>query len=230
MQMLARRQIAPPVEAVIFDWGGVFTRRPPGATRRALERRLGLEPGGLGAFFSGEDWLLHSTGRQAEKEFWERVCAGFPVVPDVRLADSVWEHLFVHPTLRAELVTFAACLHGRFKVGLLSNAGTGLRPRLAPVLDHFDDLVISAEVGCHKPDAEIFEMALARLAVEPDATLFVDDYAHNVAAARELGIRAHRFRTPAALRAWFARQGVLPAAQIGLPIANPRRDMVSVAR
>jgi putative hydrolase of the HAD superfamily len=230
MQMLPGSQKARLVEAVIFDWGGVFTRRPPGATRRALEKRLGLEPSGLGAFFRGDDWLLHSTGRQAEKEFWERVCAGFPTVPDGLLAARVWEHIFVQPTVRPQLVGIVASLHGRFKVGLLSNAGTELRGRLAPVLAHFDEVVISAEVGCHKPDSEIFELALARLAVKPAATLFVDDYAHNVAAARELGIRAHRFRTPAGLHRWLALQGVLPAAQFALPMPNPSRAMVSVAR
>lgn len=200
---------APPVEAVIFDWGGVISRRPPGATRRALERRLGLEPGGLGGFFNGEDWLLHSTGRQLEQDFWSRVCAGFPIVPDASLAATVWEHLFLRPPVRQDVVDIIRSLRGRVRVGLLSNAGTELRTRVGPLLHCFDDVVISAEVCCHKPDPEIFELALHRLSVPAGAALFVDDFTHNVAAARELGMRAHRFHGARPLREWLVAQGAL---------------------
>ena len=72
----------------------------------------------------------------------------------------------------------------------------------------FDDVVISAEVGCRKPDPEIFQLALTRLGVRAEETLFIDDFAHNVAAARELGFRTHRFRTPGRLIGALARQGL----------------------
>ena len=209
MQMRGGGRPAAAVEAVIFDWGGVISRRPSGATRRALERRLGLEPGRLGDFFGGDDWLLHSTGLQGEAEFWERVCAGFPVAPDRELAATTWRHIFVEPPVRSGLVAILRELRGRVRVGLLSNAGTSLRKIASPLLGSFDDVVISAEVGCHKPDREIFDLALSRLGTEPNATLFVDDLSHNVAAARELGIRAHRFWTPGRLRRWLVAQGVL---------------------
>lgn len=199
--------VKPPPAAVIFDWGGVFSHRPPGATRRALERRLGLEPGQLGAFFREEDWLLHSTGRQSEEEFRRRIDAGFPVPPDHDLSDRVWRHLFDNAR-RATVLSVLAQLQGRVLLGLLSNAGPALRPAITPLLSFFDDVVISAEVGCRKPDPEIFQLALARLGVQAEDTLLIDDFAHNIAAARELGFRAHRFRSPGRLISALAGQGL----------------------
>ena len=193
---------------VILDWGGVFTRRPPGPTRRALERRLGLAPGGLGAFFREEDWLLHSTGRQTEAEFRCRVCAAFPLPPDAILGDRLWRHLFDDAPRRLTMVRILEQLTGRVRLGLLSNAGPSLREGISPLLPLFDDVVISAEVGCRKPDPEIYQLALGRLGVEAEETLFIDDFAHNVAAARKLGIRAHRFRSPGRLIEALARHGL----------------------
>ncbi len=56
--------------------------------------------------------------------------------------------------------------------------------------EHFDDVVISAEVGLRKPDPAIFRLAAERLAVPASGCVFVDDLDLNVAAARELGMTA----------------------------------------
>ena len=57
-----------------------------------------------------------------------------------------------------------------------------------PELREFDLVMMSNEVGLHKPDPEIFKLALELLAVEPQAALFIDDLAQNVAAAQALGL------------------------------------------
>ncbi len=202
----------PPISTVIFDWGGVLSHLPPGSRRRALERRLGLEPGMLGAFFREDDWVLFSTGRQGEDEFRSRVMAGFPRPPEPALATQVWEHIF--PTqltrVRPGVVAVLHGLQGRVRIGLLTNAGPALRQLIAPFSGLFDDVVISAEVGCRKPEPEIFELALRRLRARPEETFFVDDFRHNVEAARELGIRGHRFTTPGRLRRALERLELSP--------------------
>ena len=203
----------PPPSALVLDWGGVFVHRPHGSARRALERRLGLEPGGLGAFFKEDDWIRLSTGRLGEAEFWNRVCDSFPVRPNAVLARRVWDHLFEDVPRRRVMLELLDRLRGRVRLGLLSNAGPGLRAHLDPLLGHFDDVVISAEVGCRKPEPEIFKLALRRLGAAPPETLFVDDFAHNCAAARELGIRTHRFTTPGRLLTRLEREGLLEPAQ-----------------
>lgn len=70
---------------------------------------------------------------------------------------------------------------------LLSNSWGNTYPRDA-FAELFDAVVISAEVGMRKPGEEIFRYALDQLSLSPSAAVFVDDIAHNVAAAEALGI------------------------------------------
>jgi len=64
--------------------------------------------------------------------------------------------------------------------------------------------VLSHQVGCEKPRAEIFRLAAAAHGCGPEDCLFVDDLAANVEAARALGFHAHLFAGCEALRAALA--------------------------
>jgi epoxide hydrolase-like predicted phosphatase len=52
----------------------------------------------------------------------------------------------------------------------------------------FDGVVISGEVGMRKPEREIFELALDRIALPAGECVFIDDMPHNVSAAAEAGL------------------------------------------
>jgi epoxide hydrolase-like predicted phosphatase len=54
----------------------------------------------------------------------------------------------------------------------------------------FDQIVISGEVGLHKPDPAIFELTCDRLDVTPAECVFVDDLRENCTAAEALGMAA----------------------------------------
>lgn len=61
----------------------------------------------------------------------------------------------------------------------------------AGLASYFDVVIDSHLVGCKKPDAAIFRLALERLGVEADEAAFVgDSYAHDALAARAVGMRA----------------------------------------
>jgi putative hydrolase of the HAD superfamily len=51
-----------------------------------------------------------------------------------------------------------------------------------------DVLVYSEQVRLRKPDPAIFRLTADRLGVMPDACVFVDDVAHNLEPARQMGI------------------------------------------
>ncbi len=60
----------------------------------------------------------------------------------------------------------------------------------AEIADRFDLLIDSHLVGCQKPDAKIFHLALGRLGLEPGEAAYVgDSYAHDALAARAVGMR-----------------------------------------
>ncbi|WP_414703629.1 HAD family hydrolase [Pseudalkalibacillus sp. SCS-8] len=64
------------------------------------------------------------------------------------------------------------------KVAIITN-GTTHRQKAKIMNTHlnrcFDTIIISEEVGVWKPDKRIFELALKKLNVQPEATLFVGD-------------------------------------------------------
>jgi epoxide hydrolase-like predicted phosphatase len=77
------------------------------------------------------------------------------------------------------------------RTGLISNSwGAGLKydPQLLGEL--FDEVVISGDVGMHKPEPEIFELAAARIGVPPPGCVFVDDLRENCAGAEAVGMTA----------------------------------------
>jgi len=78
-----------------------------------------------------------------------------------------------------------------------------------PFLEWFDGLVVSGEEGVTKPDRRIFELLIERFGLVAAATLFVDDSAANVIAARDLGLDAVRFRGAGGLRRDLAARGLL---------------------
>ncbi len=75
------------------------------------------------------------------------------------------------------------------------------------LLDIFDTLVFSFKVGVLKPDERIFRKALQLVQAQPAECLFIDDLPENVAAAEQVGIRAHHFRTSSLLRDFLQEAG-----------------------
>lgn len=67
-----------------------------------------------------------------------------------------------------------------------------------PVLDAFEDIVVSGIERLIKPDPAIFHLAASRFGRDPRTMLFIDDNADNIAAAATLGWHVHHFTGDAA--------------------------------
>jgi epoxide hydrolase-like predicted phosphatase len=77
------------------------------------------------------------------------------------------------------------------KTGLISNSwGEGLAYDQAMLDELFDAVVISGDVGMHKPEPEIFRLGAERVGVPPEECVFVDDLRENCAGAEEVGMTA----------------------------------------
>ena len=82
----------------------------------------------------------------------------------------------------------------------------------APAIGLLEDVVVSGREGVSKPDPRIFALLVQRFGLEPTTTLFVDDSATNVAAARAAGLRAVVFSGAARQRADLRSRGLPVAA------------------
>jgi epoxide hydrolase-like predicted phosphatase len=77
------------------------------------------------------------------------------------------------------------------RTGLISNSwGDGIAYEPALMEELFDAVVISGEVGMHKPQPEIFRLGAERIGVEPDQCVFVDDLRENCEGAEAVGMTA----------------------------------------
>ena len=63
-------------------------------------------------------------------------------------------------------------------------------PQLAELLD---GTVVSGVEKMHKPNADIYELAMSRFGMQPEHSVFLDDTAKNVAGAQAVGMHAFRF-------------------------------------
>ena len=77
-----------------------------------------------------------------------------------------------------------------------------------PFLAWFDGIVVSGFERLVKPDPRIFRLLLDRYGLQPSGTIFVDDQAANVEAARGVGIHGIRFVDAPTLRADLATFGL----------------------
>ena len=120
-------------------------------------------------------------------------------------ANGFWRSLGLHPSVEDDylsshrltegLLDFLALARSEgMEVWCLSNDvsrwSIKLRDRFA-LNSLFAGFVISGDIGHRKPSAQAYRCLLDRLGTTPQ--LFVDDRAHNVAAAQDLGIPAARF-------------------------------------
>jgi 2-haloacid dehalogenase len=84
-----------------------------------------------------------------------------------------------------------------------------LRLQRFAFLRSFDGHVISGLEGMVKPDPRIYRLLLRRYDLPAARTLFIDDNADNVTAARAAGMRAVRFESPLVLRGQLESIGLL---------------------
>lgn len=192
-----------PIRAVIFDLGGVLLRQMEERPRTELAARYGLSRTQLEALvFESEQARRAAVGELDVTAVWEPACAALGLT--AATLPEFQQQFWAGDRIDMELVAFIRTLRGPYHTALLSNAWSNLRAILTGewrIADAFDELIISAEVRLAKPDPRIYRLALERLAVTPAETIFVDDMAENVAAARSVGLHALQFQGPAQTRA-----------------------------
>jgi putative hydrolase of the HAD superfamily len=79
---------------------------------------------------------------------------------------------------------------GGIKTGMISNSWGRGRYERSLFDELFDGVVISGEVGLHKPQPEIFRLGCERVGLEPAECVFVDDLRENCEGAEAVGMTA----------------------------------------
>lgn len=200
-----------PPACLVFDFGQVLVRFDPaylvapyadGADRALL----------AGVLFDRCYWDLLDAGSISDGEVIRQACARLPQ----RLHEPCRRAYLSWPYRLPEIGGMRALLTELRAAGLpvyvLSNISHYFAVHMdgAPILLLTDGHIFSAEVGCVKPSAAIFERLRRTFSLTPGTTLFIDDNAGNIAGARAAGYQTYHFDGSAArLRQRLVRLGVL---------------------
>lgn len=193
---MARQRVSEgPFETAFFDFGGVLTN-PVWDSFAAFCRQEGLDPDAVKRLFREDSEALAllrrlETGSISEPEFESAFGAKLGLQNHQRLIDS----MFAGMTPDEQMLSVVRELRrGGIHIGLISNSWSADHYDRDLLAKLFEEVVISAEVGMHKPQPEIYLLAAERLEVEPSACLFVDDLRENCEGAEAVGMTAIRHR------------------------------------
>ena len=174
---------------LLVDFGGVLTTsvwdsfadfcRDKGLAEDSMRRLFREDAAALA------DLRELETGRIEEGEFERRFAQRLGLADAADLIESMFRGM--KPCEPMVAAVHAARTSG-IRTGLVSNSWSTSHYDRALLAELFDAVVISAEVGLHKPQPEIYLLASKHLGVEPERCVFVDDLRENCAGAAAVGM------------------------------------------
>lgn len=202
---------APPIDAVVFDVGGVLLDWDP----RHLYRKLFDDDESMNRFLDEIctlDWhAAHDRGVPVAQS-----CARLAAIHPEH-AELIWawtrrsEEMIAGPIagsveILRELKSRGTPCYALTNMEAETYPG---RVRRFDFMGWFDGTVVSAYEGTAKPDLVIFRRLLDRFGLRPSATVMIDDSLRNLQAAGSLGMRTVRFHSADQLRRSLETLGLL---------------------
>jgi 2-haloacid dehalogenase len=197
---------------VVFDLGNVLLRWDP----RFLFRKIFADEAEMEWFLAhvcNHDWNLEQDrGRSFAAAVKEAQGRHPAFAAAIAAYDERWHETLPHAIEGTVEIVEALAARGVALFAITNWNGDKFRETRArfEFLARFRDIAVSGDEGVVKPDAAIYRRLLARNRLAAETCLFIDDSPVNVAGAEAVGMRAHRFTSPEALRIALAEARLLP--------------------
>ena len=185
------------MRGLLVDFGGVLTTNVFDSFRD-FSVAEGLDPDAVKRLLREDQSARElvrelETGALSEDEFGERFGALLGIDEGTGLVDRMFGGLRPDEQMLTALRRARAA---GIRTGLVSNSMGAGRYDRSTFAELFDGVVISADVGLHKPQPEIFRLGAERAGVEPEHCVFVDDLRENCHGAEAVGMTAVLHRGP----------------------------------
>ena len=189
------------LEAILWDFGGVFTTSPF-ENFNLLEERCGAPRDFIRTLNSvnptSNAWAQFESNQVSLEEFDELFAKESKLAGHEIRGKAVISML--SGDLRPKMVELLKLCKEQYKVACITNnvkAGRGpgmstdddKASKVSKVMALFDDVIESSIEGIRKPNPEIYKLACRRISVEPEKCLFIDDLGINLKPAKELGMK-----------------------------------------
>lgn len=186
------------VKSIIFDIGNVLVQWDP----RFLYQDLIADQQELDRFLSEVVTLEWHTAHDAGLPMAEgvrRLSSQYPQYAElIDLFRTRWFDT-IGPSIQGSIDIVEKLANTNIPLFALTNFSAETFPRFSEensYMRNFKDVLVSGEVGLVKPDPRIFALSIERFAVEPGATLFIDDREPNILGAKKAGFQTHLFESP----------------------------------
>lgn len=185
------------LRALILDYGGVISQPQAPEHVDNLLRSLSLDGGDFHEAYH-KHRAPYDRGQVSSEQYWSTVLRDLGRNPDeVDLARLIQEDVYSWTRLNAAMLAFVSATRSKIhKLAIISNMTFDTLAYMRLHFDWlglFDALCFSCELGINKPEREIYQTCLRRLAVRPAECLFADDSLKNVKGAMDLGMPAIQF-------------------------------------
>jgi putative hydrolase of the HAD superfamily len=129
-----------------------------------------------------------STGKVEPTDFYTEVMRNLEAKIGQETFYRIYNDVF---SLNPPILDLLNKLKSNHIMILLSNTDVehfGFIKKKFPEIFLFDEYVLSYEIGCLKPDPNIYMMALKKAGVRADECVFLDDLEQNIEGAQRLGM------------------------------------------
>jgi glucose-1-phosphatase len=198
--------------ALLFDLGGVVLDIDFDRALASWEPHSRLPAGRLREMFAfDEPFRQHETGRLDDASYFAHLRELLALDCDAAQVEAGFNAILVAEI--RETVALLASLRGRVPCYAISNTNPAhvrhIRRAFPGLLDRFDHVFTSHEIGHRKPQPESFLHVLQAIGLPSAEVLLFDDLPPNVDAARALGLQAVLVRSPQDVRAALAARQLL---------------------
>ncbi len=183
------------IKVIVFDLGNVLL---PFDWNRSIQGLQEIDRGAAQRVERVVDsgvMVAYEKGRISTREFYRRVIEMLEVTIALPEFRRLFSDIF---TTNDDLIALLPHLCERHRLFLLSNTCEmhieWIEERFS-LLHHFDELILSHQVGHVKPEREIFDTVLKMSGLTPETHLYVDDILHYTEVAKGLGFQVHHFQS-----------------------------------
>jgi len=196
----------PGITTVIFDLDGTLCTYTVSVGEAIVEslRRTGQPIDLVGdlsdaAVRYDELWdeveLNRDSALLIREDIWARLLADHDIVDPSLAHDLATAYTRIRGpslTLFDDARDLLITLKKQYRLGLLTNGPTNMQwPKIEDlgIAPLFDKILVSGDLGIHKPDAQVFHQLLAQLGATPTEALYVgNSYPMDVVGAKEAGL------------------------------------------
>ena len=117
----------------------------------------------------------------------------FPQDFEEKFTTYFYDYMWKYTVLKEETIEVLEKLQGKYKLAIISNGDSKSQHSKITHVDiekYFDEVIVSGDIGIHKPDKRIFEYMMNKLDVRPEECLMIGDvFSNDILGAYNAGIK-----------------------------------------